>query len=215
MKLTKIKIAEMANEIVELLKKYDMEDVCIYFNNKRINDGKLEDGEFDPHDYFDYAAYDHILSMSFEGALYHAINYSGGRVVNQLDKIFDKYGLYYELGNAWNLTAYPLKDMEVEYTVYDKPKETIHIYYHCRDEVSSELENIMVAWYELSKQTGDIGSCTIGDGFEFEYNGDKYFMSPCSPYQGSISYETHTDTVREMLKNIGAINIRYNYGYLD
>jgi len=29
-------------------------------------------------------------------------------VSKELTAIFRKYGLYYELGNAWNLTAYPL-----------------------------------------------------------------------------------------------------------
>ena len=217
MKLTKIKIEKLANEIVEFLRKKDMLDgTCIYYNNKRMRYGELEDGEFDPHDYFEYAAYNHILSMSFDGSVLHGVlNYHGGRIADQFDKIFAKYGLYYELGDSWNLTAYPSQDMEVEYTYYQEPPQTIHLYYHRRSDVSAELENIMVAWYELSKQTGDIGGCIIGDGFEFEYNGDKYFMSPCSPYQGSISYETHTNTIRAMLENIGATSIYYNYGHLD
>ena len=216
MKLTKIKIEKLANEIVEFLRKKEMLGAtCIYYNNKRIRNGELEDGEFDPHDYFEYAAYNHILSMSFEGGLYDALNYHGGRIVGQFDKIFEKYGLYYELGDSWNLTAYVSRDMEVEYTYYQEPPQTIYLHYHRRSDVSAELENIMVAWYELSKQTGDIGGCTIGDGFEFEYDGNRYFMSPCSPYQGSISYETHTDTIRAMLENIGATSIHYNYGHLD
>ena len=37
MKLSKVKIEEMANEIIDYLKKNGLDDgVCVYFNNKRI-----------------------------------------------------------------------------------------------------------------------------------------------------------------------------------
>jgi hypothetical protein len=58
--------------------------------------------------------------MSFEGGLYDCINYGNGGVYDKLQNIFDNYGLYFELGNAWNLTAYPTNDdLEVEYTIYE------------------------------------------------------------------------------------------------
>ena len=65
----------------------------------------------DPHTYTEYAG--DILTMTFEGPLYEALNYGdyGGyqwKTEEELTAIFRKYGLYYELGNAWNLTAYTL-----------------------------------------------------------------------------------------------------------
>ena len=73
----------------------------------------------------------------------------------------------------------------------------------------------MLTWYNLSKQVGEQGSYVIGAGFEFEWQGDKYFMPACSPHQGSISWETHKDTIEEMLKKVGATNIYYNWGNMD
>lgn len=217
MKLTKIKIEKLANEIVSFLDKWDMLDgTCIYYNNKRINDGKLEDGEFDPHNYFEWAAYDHILSMSFEGGLYHVLNYNGGSLLNKFDKIFEKYGLYYELGDSWNLTACVSDDdMEVEYTVYKKPQPRIHIYKTDQNDVPEELLTIVRAWKLFQEKIGDVGSCVLGAGFEFDYQGQPYFMSPCSRFQGSIAWETNINDIELLLKEIGAKNIYYDYGRMD
>ena len=106
--LTKANIEQLANEIMQFLDKHEMQDaVCIYFNNKRIRsksnwDGEnltyqwIEESNIDPHNYFEYAAYDHILSMSFEGSLYDCLNYSFGRREEQFRKLIDKYNLYFE-----------------------------------------------------------------------------------------------------------------------
>ena len=100
--LTKANIEQLANEIMQFLDKHEMQDsVCIYFNNKRIRSNSNWDGEnltyqwieesnIDPHNYFEYAAYDHILSMSLEGNLYDCLNYSFGRREEQFRKLFDK-----------------------------------------------------------------------------------------------------------------------------
>ena len=59
-----------------------------------------------PKDYFEYAG--KILSMSFEGPLYDILNYGfewGSKWEEEFLEIFKKHGYYYELGNAWNLTA--------------------------------------------------------------------------------------------------------------
>ena len=227
MKITKIKIEEMANEIIDYLKRNNLEtDVCIYFNNKRIcfeNDWdrrveclvpyeKVEEN-INPLDYFEYANEKHILSMSFEGDLYEKINYGN---TDKLDKIFEKYGLYYELGHAWNLSVFPIDDNydEIEYTSYEREPEPEFIYLNKKD-VLPELKNIMIAWHELSTMTGDKGSCVIGAGYKFKYKGKSYEMSACSPWQGSISWEEHIGTIRGMLINIGATDIHYNYGRMD
>jgi hypothetical protein len=61
-----------------------------------------------PKDYFEYANPD-TLSMSFEGPLYDVLNaYVSGwtKLEQQFSKLFKKYGLYYEMGYAWSLSAY-------------------------------------------------------------------------------------------------------------
>lgn len=223
--LTKANIEQMANEIITFLETNALaSDVSIYFNDKVMRGRHKWDKDdnyivywvteegVDPHKYFEYAAYDHILSMSFEGGLYELLNYSYSE---EFDAIFEKYGLYYEFGNAWNLTAYTMRDMDVEYTQYSRPKETIYLSRWKEETNPYELQKIMDKWYELSKETGDKGSCVLGAGFYFEWQDDKYFMSACSPWQGSLSWEAHTDTVKQLLKEIGATDIYYDYGRMD
>ena len=219
--LTKQNIEQLAKEIIAFLKKEEIAgDVSIYFNNKvmrsKSNDNGYEwitEENIDPHNYFEYAAYDHILSMSFEGGLYSVLNYSFGRREEEFYNIFDKYGLYYELGDSWNLSAYPIdNDMEVEYTKYEKPK-TIYLYKNTY--IPEQLKNIMDMWWELSKNTNDGGSCVLGAGFNFEWNGDRYFMPAQSPYQGSISWENHIDVIKQKLENINATKICYDWGRID
>lgn len=124
-KPTKAQIENLAKEIRQYLLDREMwSDIRIYFNGKAFatddreghyyyNDPDhlvvLEDE--DPHTYTEYAG--DILTMTFEGPLYEVLNYGGygdnpWQVEEELTAIFRKYGLYYELGNAWNLTAYPL-----------------------------------------------------------------------------------------------------------
>ena len=96
-------------------------DVCIYFNcirwstddgrNFCYNERKYFEDMADPKDYFEYVNEPNILSMSFEGPLYEVLNgYTHGwyKLEDQFVKIFEKYGLYYELGHAWNLSAYEI-----------------------------------------------------------------------------------------------------------
>lgn len=96
-------------------------DNCIYFNGKalaswsewsgvhgvKIYDDLYEYENKNPLDYFEYAHPD-TLSMSFEGDLYYVLNgYTSGcyQLWDEFEKLFEKYDLYYELGNAWNLSA--------------------------------------------------------------------------------------------------------------
>lgn len=235
-RITKKDIENLASEIITFLEEYDIAgNVCIYYNGNVMRsamdakwnwDEKCYDYDIrwipeenvKPHDYFEYAAYKHILSMSFEGGLYDVLNYSGGSKMDKFNKIFESYGLYYELGNAWNLSCYTINgDIEVEYTCYKKPKETIHLYSQPNGDFSnpSELQKIMDIWYDLSKKEGEIGSCVLGSGFEFEWNGNSYFMPSQSPWQGNLSWEAHKDVIHKMLENIGATEICYNWGRMD
>lgn len=99
-------------------------DNTIYFNGKAwsssaewdLDKGKQIDEDLyeyenkNPLDIFVYANPE-TLSMSFEGPLYHVLNgYVKGwvRLEGQFSKLFEKYGYYFEYGNAWNLAAYEL-----------------------------------------------------------------------------------------------------------
>jgi hypothetical protein len=227
-KLTKANIEQLAQEIMKFLEQKGLNSgVCIYYNNKRMRSDGHWDGEdltyswveeldMDPHDYFEYAAYEHILSMSFEGGLYDVLNYSFGKREEQFRELFEKYGLYFELGNSWNLSVYLIDDnIEVEYTYYNEPQPITDLYYFARSNYPHELTTIMDVWYKLSSYEGDKGSCVIGAGFSFEWRDTKYFMNACSPWQGSISWESHTDIIRALLTGIGATNISYNWGNMD
>lgn len=118
--LSKETIAALAKEIYDFLIKEEMwSDVSIYFNgicwstsdakgnDLHDNKEKIFVYEAEPRDYFQYVrAQGNILSMTFEGPLYYALNYNyDNRQSEELSEIMRKYGLYYELGNAWNLTC--------------------------------------------------------------------------------------------------------------
>lgn len=107
--LTKEQIEELADSIYQLFKENDMwMDTSIFFNECRLNDEKRE-SDVDPRDYFEYVNPEHILSMSFEGPVYDMFNYCEYESVHEkFDALLKKYGLYYELGNAWNLSCYYL-----------------------------------------------------------------------------------------------------------
>lgn len=119
-KMTAKKTENLAKEIHSFLVKHELwVDVCIYFNGKRwstanknytefcYNENRYFESEANPRDYFEYVRQpENILSMSFEGGLYDILNgYYGFKLEAEFQKIFEKYGLYYELGNAWNLTC--------------------------------------------------------------------------------------------------------------
>lgn len=113
-------IENLAKEIHAFLVKHELwVDVQIYFNGKCwstcdyndskfcYNEDKYFEYEADPKNYFEYVREpENILSMSFEGDLYEVLNgYWGAKLEKEFSSILAKYGLYYELGNAWNLTC--------------------------------------------------------------------------------------------------------------
>lgn len=119
-KPTKDQIEKMVMEIYSFLVKNDLwYDTCILYNGKKmtssltndIGDGKRFEviGGVEPGDILEYYNHDHIISMIFEGPLYHVINgYRSGseKIVKKLEKIFNKYGCWSEHGYAWSLTLY-------------------------------------------------------------------------------------------------------------
>lgn len=87
-----------------------------------------------------------------------------------------------------------------------------------RDEVikvPDKLLQIQETWAEWAREYGDVGSCVLGAGFEFDYEGQRYKMPPIGPWQGSCSWEASKDKVEELLKEAGATNIRYHWGHMD
>lgn len=119
-KMTAKKTENLAKEIHSFLVNNGLwVDVAIYFNGKCwstnnkdytefcYNENRYFEKEANPKDYFEYVAEPNILSMSFEGDLYDILNgYYGFKLEAEFEKIFEKYGLYYELGNAWNLSCH-------------------------------------------------------------------------------------------------------------
>lgn len=81
--------------------------------------------------------------------------------------------------------------------------------------VPDKLKEIQSTWAEWAREYGDVGSCVLGAGFEFDYQGERYFMVPTGPWQGSSSWEASKDKVEELLKEAGATNIRYHWGHMD
>lgn len=121
-RLTPEKIENLAVEIREFLLEHEMWiDVAIYFNGKCFSTHDKEAGKFyyndrehlvvqeneDPRTYFEYVNPDHILSMSFEGVVCEMLYYGMLQgIKKKFDAIFERYGLYYEFGNHWNLSCY-------------------------------------------------------------------------------------------------------------
>ena len=115
----------LAIDIYDWCKKHHLwGDNTIYFDGKAFSSSKEWHGELgkkidedlyeydnrNPLNYFEYANPD-TLSMSFEGPLYEVLNaYVRGWVKLEAEflKLFEKHGYYYELGHAWNLSAYEL-----------------------------------------------------------------------------------------------------------
>lgn len=81
--------------------------------------------------------------------------------------------------------------------------------------VPDKLQQIQNTWAEWSKKYGDKGSCVLGAGFEFDYEGQRYKMPPTGPWQGSCSWEASKDQVEQLLEKAGASNIKYHWGHMD
>jgi hypothetical protein len=82
-------------------------------------------------------------------------------------------------------------------------------------EIPVKLLEIAEQWYNLSKETGDIGSCVLGAAMYFKYKNQEYIMEPQSCWQGEGSWTKHKEFVVEELKKIGAEEIYYEWGMMD
>lgn len=110
-----------------LVKNNCWDDVYIYINNRRYaadNYGKYDysmdyspKGNLDnvkmyvkedikASDYIEYAN-DDTVTITFDGSnLYDIMNYEGyAKAEPELTKIFEKYHMYFEMGDAWNIVG--------------------------------------------------------------------------------------------------------------
>lgn len=126
-KLSQRELLTLVDQIIDFLLKKDLfEDVIIYAGGKRYlsadyssaantesveyitrngRDTELYIEDAVASEYMEFAN-DETLSMSFEGPLYDALNYGDTKVEDALNHIFERHGLYFEYGDAWNLTCY-------------------------------------------------------------------------------------------------------------
>lgn len=118
------KIELLAKDIYKwCMKKNLWDDNCLYFDGKawaswsewhgekgkEIGNRLYEYENKNPRDYFPGG--ESVFSMSFEGSLNHVLNaYVPGwvKLESEFHKLFDKYGLVFELYNSWNGNAYKI-----------------------------------------------------------------------------------------------------------
>ena len=221
-------IENMAKEFMELLITHHCaDDTTIYFNGERygsvykiINDEDIykfvkQEVTFHPIQITEYTVKNNILSFSTEGHLYDILNYNCEP--DWLGDFCKKYDLYIEPATSWFYHFCPDKGEWEDWETDDyEVEEETYLY-----RGSCELNNLPVIkaiadfWFILSRDYGDKGSCVLGAGFTFKYEGKKYRLAACSPYQGSLSWEHDKDLIHECLELIGCTDIRYNWGNMD
>ena len=219
-KLTKKQKEKLAHEILVFLTAYGLNNnVRIYFADKCLTGEDKIIYNIRGSDYFEYAN-DDTLSMSFEGDFYEIINYCNPKmadiIIPKFSALLESYGLYYELGDAWNLATYyrneKLAKPVPEIKKGESEKNPIYISY---DNCPREIEYIRAEWKRRQNEYGDVGSCVIGAGFTFKYKKIYYRMPPQGNTQGSISWEASKDAIQDMLNNAGCENIQYHWGCMD
>ena len=120
-RLTPAKLEKLAIELLMYLQQHNLFDyVYIYVNNKCYCQYRI-DGQGDRFE-TKYGRYYIIpnmpvreilqycnpetITVSFDAALYTAINYGRGSVEDDLNKMFKKYGLYMEQGHPSDFALY-------------------------------------------------------------------------------------------------------------
>ena len=115
---------QLAIDIYEWCYRHDLwGDNTIYFDGKawtnmetwrgvqgrKIAEDLYEYDNKNPRDYFEGGST--LCSMSFEGPLYYVLNgCTGGwvKLSEQFYKLFEKYGLVFEMYNSWNGNSYKI-----------------------------------------------------------------------------------------------------------
>lgn len=221
-KLTAKQIESIVNRLNKLFEKagvYNGNTICIYANGKRWVDVVLEDGDFNPRDYFEYCNPE-TISISFDGsplyAMMNGYNYSAEeeRLITNMDNLFDEYDLYLEMGDSWNASLL-YNNWALNPEPDPEEKNRIYITWENMAAIPAALRVIDQIWTDNQNAQIDRGSCVIGAALEFDYEGIHYEMPPLGRYQGSLTWEDSLPEIERLLKTAGATNIRYNPGRMD
>ena len=103
---------KIANELAFFLCEHDLGyETLIYFNNMAY---ELDNNDIEVlhnvkgSSICEYAN-DDTVTVTFEGTLYQIMNgYLGASMYHKIEKIFEKYDMYSEMGNSWNISLYKI-----------------------------------------------------------------------------------------------------------
>lgn len=84
-----------------------------------------------------------------------------------------------------------------------------------KDDLPEKIKPISEKWTRLANAYGDIGSCVIGAGFEFDFEEKRYFLPPMSMWQGSCSWEASVKEIKADLEAIGCTDVVFHWGIMD
>lgn len=170
---------------------------------------------------------ENCINLIFDGnELYDILNGNFGEVGWDLEDSFNKmlesYGVYYELGHAWNAGLFVIDDKKTPWFIPgpNTEKEPVSLYCRRLDEIQlPALRSVAQTWKDLEllpiNDGKDIGSCIIGAHFKFTYQDEKYNLYPFGRYQSDFSYSQYEKVITELLKSFGATNIYYDCGCMD
>lgn len=166
-----------------------------------------------PLEHCEYFGEKFIMGMWYDGEMYDIMN-ACGRKFYKLNAILEEYGLYCQHRDSCHAEFVPIYDIEdFEYSEFHV-KRPIWLYRES-DAPDHLVRDVMLNWFTLAKEVGDIGACTIGEYIEFRYKGKLYRMTPQTPYQGEMSWREPLPEITRQLGLIGATEINVNYGRLD
>lgn len=228
---TKKNIETIVEEFKKLLEEHNcQDDVRIYYcgyrdkNISRVYDKvrneytEVNKWSYDcmchPTQYCEYAPCKNIISFSSEGIL-SDLMYSGAP--KWLENFALKYSMYIECATSWFFYFAPNGDWDEWETdnMVIKNQSPIYLY---RDEDYGNLPELRIiakCWEKLCAMSKDEGSCAIGYGMFFVYQGTKYKMIPRSDKQGELSWTQWVDVIKSCLMDVGCTDIFWDCGHLD
>lgn len=169
--------------------------------------------DVNPLEYCEYFSPKFVGGMWYDGNMYDIIN-GWGNKFEKLNNLLKEYGLYFEHCDSCHGEFVPIDSIDdYEYTDFFREKPIW--LYRPDDAPDPAISRIMLRYYELAKQVGDVGACTIGEYIEFRYKEALYRMCPQTPYQGEMSWREPLPEIENLLKTVGATDIYVNYGRLD
>ena len=222
-KLTKANIEKLAKEVIQWAKDNELGyDWLLFFNGIKYDPRKGIE-KANPIDYCIYFPENFIMGMAYDGTMYEVINEYYYDTFG-LSDILNKYGLYLEHLDYNHCHFYEANDdMDVEYTVFEREKE-YNLYgpdlceerwTYVKADYPHELDGVMCEMRRFSAKGYHDGYCIIGESIEFKYKGKKYNMSACCVYQGVNHFRRVAEYGVELLKELGATEIRINEGMID